>query len=86
MTVFLPGCHDERLTKRPLSCDTFGVGTSGDSGEDIKPFPGEGERDEFRPMPKKLDEDGLVKPLRMPRPTGERWSRRLLPTATCRLG
>jgi hypothetical protein len=87
LTVFLPGCHDVRRMNLLLSYETFGVGTSGDSGDDIKPLAGEGDRDEsLRPGPMKVDDEGLVKPLRMPRPCGcERWSRRLLPTATCRL-
>jgi hypothetical protein len=83
LTVFLPGCHELRLTNRPLSYETFGVGKSGDSGDDIRPLAGEGDRDEsLRPVAMKDDDEGLVNPLRMPRPCGcERW----LPTATCRL-
>lgn len=54
----------------------------------MRPFAGEGDRDEsLRPGPMKVDDEGLVNPLRMPRPIGcDRWSRKLEPTAFCRFG
>lgn len=79
-TVFFPGCHDGRRAKDPLRFVVLlvGVMSLADLGAlcmpfDRKPLLGDGDRDDVlaRVCMKNDGEDGLEKPLRMPRPIGK---------------